>query len=114
MTAEEAAQASGFLGLCNRAGQLIFGQDACVNAVRKHQAALILLDEGCSENTRKRFLDACRTHETPLYGVKEDLIDRAVGKEGRKVAAVKRGSMGEKMRLLFGKQPCLYEDRSDK
>ena len=101
MTVEKAVQINGFLGLCTRAGQLVFGQDACVNAVRKRQVALVLLDASCSENTRKRLVDACRSHEIPLYSVEEDGIDRAVGKEGRKVAAIKKGGMGEKMLSLF-------------
>ena len=110
MTAETAKRISGFLGLCNRAGQLVFGQEACVNAVRKRDAGIVLLDESCSENTRKRFLDTCGTHEIPLYGVAEGMIDSATGKSGRKVAAVKAGGMAEKMLTLLKDESALCGD----
>ena len=35
MTELEIKKLKGFLGLCYRAGQVILGQDACVDAVRR-------------------------------------------------------------------------------
>jgi ribosomal protein L7Ae-like RNA K-turn-binding protein len=113
MTAQIAGRIKGFLGLCTRAGQLILGQEACVDAVRRHSVSVILLDEGCSDNTRKRFLDACQTHGTPLYSLEPELIALAVGKEGRKVAAVKTGGMAEKMLSLLAEEPKLGRGNAD-
>ena len=104
MTAEASARVKGFLGLCTRAGQLIFGQDACVDAVRAQRAAVVLLDESCSANTRKRLEDACRTHGIPLYSLAAELIAGAVGKDGRKVAALRPGSMADKMLSLLAEE----------
>ncbi len=106
MTEETARQTAGFLGLCTRAGQLLMGQEACVNAVRRQEAALALLDEDSSENTRKRMMDACSAHQVPLYGLPAGAIARAVGKDGRRVAAIKPGSMARKFfSLLEAEEP---------
>jgi ribosomal protein L7Ae-like RNA K-turn-binding protein len=100
LTEREAAKLRGFLGLCHRAGQVILGQDACVNAVRAKLAALVLLDEGSSEVSKKRFRNACASHRVPLYSVPEGLIAQALGKEGRMTAAVRPGSMAKKLKEL--------------
>lgn len=111
MTGEVAMRVNGFLGLCTRAGQLVFGQEACVDAVRKHTAALVLLDSGCSANTRKRFVDACETHKTPLFEIAEGMIAKSVGKEGRMVAAIKHGGMADKLLSLLKDEKILAERR---
>lgn len=109
MTEAAEKRVAGFLGLCTRAGQLSFGQEACVDAARTRKAALVLLDEGSSENTRKRFLDSCKTHGVPLYGLSEGTLAQAVGKEGRKVAAVMPGGMAQKLLELLKDEPTLPE-----
>ena len=111
MTSEKAVQISGFLGLCARAGQLIFGQEACVDAVRRHKAGIILLDKTSSANTRKRFLDTCATHETLLYGMEDGAIAKAVGKDVCRVVAVKPGGMTKKMIDLFQDEAVLTKEQ---
>lgn len=112
MTREAADKVAGFLGLCTRAGRLSFGQEACVNAVRRGGAAVALLDEGASHNTRKRIGDACQTHGVPLYGMPPGRIAQAVGKEGRMVVSIEAGGMAARLlELLEGQQP-LNRERS--
>lgn len=100
MNEREAMKVKGFLGLCYRAGQVILGQDACVGAVRRNAAALILLDESSTGVSVKRFRNACRSHRVPLYGMPEGLIALALGKDGRKAAAVRPGTMAQKLTEL--------------
>ncbi len=107
MTREKTAQVAGFLGLCTRAGQVCFGQDACVDAVRRRGVGLVLVDTDSSANTMKRFTDACTAHGVPLYGLEADIIARAVGKEGRKVAGVRPGGMAQKLLSLLEGEPRL-------
>lgn len=90
----------GFLGLCQRAGQVILGQDACVDAVRRNQAALVVLDEGSSDVSKKRFRNACTSHHVPLYAAPRDLIAQALGKENRMAVAVRPGTMAQKLKEL--------------
>ena len=102
-------QVMGFLGLCCRAGQAALGQDMCVAAIRAKGAGIALLDESCSENTRKRVHDSCAHHGVPLYGVPGGTISAAVGRSGRMVATVKPGGMADKLLLLLKDEPRLTD-----
>lgn len=109
MTDEASRKIAGFLGLCARAGQLTMGQEACVTAIRQGKAALGLLDEGASENSRKRLSDSCQSHQTPLYLIPKGLLAQAVGKDGRMAATLPKGRMADRLsELLTGESPYLY------
>ena len=97
MTEQTLQRLKGFLGLCGRAGEITLGQDACVAAIRAETAAIVLMDDGCSPTTRKRFFDSCGSHRVPLYGVPQDLISQALGKNGRMTVTVRRGRMAQKL-----------------
>lgn len=75
------------LGLCARAGRCTFGETGCVSTVRAGKAKLMLVHESCSENTQKRFRDACAHHQVPLI-ITSEAIDDATGKPGRKLIAI--------------------------
>ena len=112
MTEQAIKDLTGFLGLCLRAGQLTLGQDLCVGAIRGGKAALALLDEGASENTRKRLSDSCRSHQTPLYLLPKGLLASAAGKDGRMVASLPGGGMAIRVsKLLSGETP--YQHTND-
>ena len=110
MTEQQTGKIKGFLGLCYRAGQVILGQDACVEAVRKKTAALVLLDDSSTEVSKKRFRNACFSHHVPLYGVPQGLIGLAIGKDGRMAAAIRHGTMAVKLEELMGNR--LVQDDS--
>ena len=94
-----------FLGLCMRAGRIISGQEACVDLVRQNEAALVLMDAGASDNTRKRLTDACRSHDVALYEVSAGTLGAAIGKKGRMVIALRPDGMSEKiLSMLEGEQ----------
>ena len=101
MTEQTLHQLRGFLGLCGRAGQVTMGQDACVDAVRAENAALVLMDESSAPTTRKRFSDSCASHRVPLYSVPKGFIAQALGKDGRMTVTVKRGRMAQKLLELL-------------
>ena len=101
MTEQIENQVINFLGLCMRAGRVISGQEACVELARQEEAALVLMDEAASENTRKRISDACHSHNVPLYQLSEDLLGCAIGKKGRMVVAMKADGMAQKLLTLL-------------
>ena len=105
MTDEQARRLAGFLGLCARAGQPAYGQEACVGQIRLGQAALALVDEGSSENTQKRLRDACTSHPTPLYQVPAGLLGAAMGKAGRMCVTLPPGKLASKTLSLLGHEP---------
>lgn len=97
MNEETQRRVIGFLGLCKRAGRVTSGQEACVDLVRGGGAALVLMDAGASENTRKRMLDACHAHGVPLWTVEAGALGHAIGQKGRMVAALQPDGMAEKL-----------------
>lgn len=101
MTEQIENQVISFLGLCMRAGRVISGQEACVDLARQEQAALVLMDAGVSENTRKRISDACRSHNVPLYELTEGALGHAIGKKGRMMVALKPDGMAQKLLSLL-------------
>ncbi len=95
------AKALSLLGIAMRAGQVISGDDTVERAVRAGRVALVLLDAGASENTREKYHWACRAKALPLYEISADQLGRAIGKPGRRIAAVKRGSLAERVKALL-------------
>lgn len=77
------------LGLSARAGKIASGEFAAETAVKSGKAALVIVAEDASANTKKLFHDKCSFYEVPVfdYGTKETL-GHAIGKELRASVAV--------------------------
>ena len=89
--AQSFESARGMLGLCVKAGHAVFGEDLCLGAIRSGQAGLVAVDSGASENTVKRYTDACRFYRVPLARTPAGFIEQATGKTGRVAMAVTGG-----------------------
>ncbi len=92
---------SGLLGLACRAGQIALGADTALQEIRAGKAALVLLDAGASEGTRKKLLDACAFRSVPVYTLPENEISQACGRDGRMAAAVRKGNLAKRMQELL-------------
>lgn len=90
-----AAQAPGLLGLAMRAGKLTLGEEGCLDVIRADRAALILIDEGVSPGTLKRFRDASQYHRVELVVLKAGQLGRSVGKPNRRTAVVQDAKLAE-------------------
>lgn len=88
---------NGLLGLAMRAGKLLSGEQAATQAVRKGEAALVLVDEAASDNTRKYARDACAYYHLPLFELPAGLLGQAIGKPNRKLAALTDPAMARKL-----------------
>ena len=88
------------LGLCARAGKLITGEKACVQAVRAGSAYAALLDGAASQNAAKAVGDACASHGVPLVRTGEYKLGDAIGKPGRMAAAVTDAGMAARIMEL--------------
>ena len=93
------------LGLCARAGKLITGEKACVQAVRGGGACAALLDGAASPNAVKALRDACRSHGVPLLRTGEYALGDAIGKPGRMAAVVTDPRMAERIIALSTAEP---------
>jgi len=88
------------LGLCMRAGKIISGEKACIQAIRMGGACAVVMDRAAAKNATKAITDACSYHEVPLILVPEDELGFAIGKPGRMVAAVTDPSMADRILQL--------------
>ena len=85
------------LGLCMRAGKIISGEKACVQAVRAGGACAVVLDRAAAKNAVKAVTDSCTFYEVPLVYAPEHELGAAIGKPGRMVAAVTDPSFADRI-----------------
>lgn len=97
-------RALGLLGLAMRAGQVISGDDMTERTVRGGHAALVLLDAGASARTRDKYESLCERRGVPLFIISEDALGQAIGKDGRMVAAMRRGPFTKQIEALLHMQ----------
>ena len=85
------------LGLCARAGKLITGEKACVQAIRSGAAKVALLDGAASQNAVKAVSQACESHGVPLLRTGDFALGAAIGKPSRMAAAITDAGMAARM-----------------
>ncbi|MCM3765726.1 MULTISPECIES: YlxQ family RNA-binding protein [Bacillaceae] len=91
-----------FLGLANRAGRTISGEELTVKQIQKGNAKLVLLSADASQNTTKKITDKCNTYEVPIKMVENRyLLGQAIGKEARVVVAVLDNGFAKKLKLML-------------
>lgn len=90
------------LGIANRAGKVISGEELTVKQIRRGNVKLILLSADASRNTAKKITDKCNSYEVPLKIVgNRHLLGQAIGKEARVVAAVMDDGFANKLVTLL-------------
>ena len=69
------------LGLCRRAGKLVFGHDPVCKAMKEQKAVLILTASDFSQNSRKKVEAAALLTNTPLLTLpfKKEELSLSIG-----------------------------------
>ena len=77
------------LGLSAKSGILVSGAASTEKAVKEHKAALVVVAEDASDNTKKSFSNMCAYYHVPMivFADKETL-GHAIGKQFRASVAV--------------------------
>lgn len=77
------------LGLATKSGNLVSGEFMTEKTVKSFRAALVIVAEDASDNTKKMFQNMCEFYEVPIhiFGTKEEL-GHAMGKEMRASLAI--------------------------
>ena len=77
------------LGLSAKSGNLVSGESSTEKAVKEHKAALVVVAEDASDNTKKSFSNMCAYYHVPMivFADKETL-GHAIGKQFRASVAV--------------------------
>lgn len=77
------------LGLAQRAGKVVSGEEIVLNAVRSGKCKLVLLATDSSPNTKKKFRDKCLTYDVMLFELGDrNTIGKAIGKDTRVVIGI--------------------------
>ena len=89
------------LGLAQRAGRLISGEELVVDAIRKGQVKLVFLAEDAAPNLTKKITDKSKKYKVEVVTAFSTLeLSIAVGKS-RKVLAVTDAGFTKKMRSIM-------------
>lgn len=79
----------GLLGLAAKAGKVVSGEFSTEKEVKSGKAALVLVADNASDNTKKNFKNMCDFYKVPIYFYKDkDTLGHAIGKEFRASLAV--------------------------
>jgi ribosomal protein L7Ae-like RNA K-turn-binding protein len=90
------------LGLANRAGKCVSGEELVLKEIRSQRAKLILLADDASANTSKKLIDKCTYYQVPYFTVPNRIeLGNAIGKEQRVTVAVIDNGFAKKMKTLF-------------
>ncbi|WP_078576399.1 YlxQ family RNA-binding protein [Salipaludibacillus agaradhaerens] len=95
-------QWSSLLGLMQRAGKLITGEELVVKAIQNKKAHHVIIASDASENTRKKITDKCHYYKIP-YTLFENRfsIGQAIGKRERVVVAMIDKGFATKFRSII-------------
>lgn len=101
MDSNNAKKILNLLGLAQRAGRLISGEEMVVETIQKREAQLVFLANDAAVNLSKKVTDKCRSYEIEVVTVFSTLeLSGAVGK-ARKVLAVTDAGFAKKMRSIM-------------
>lgn len=95
-------QGLSLLGLANRAGKIVTGEEQVLKEIRNKKAKLVILAGDASTNTVKKFQDKCQSYDVPLKTVADrNTLGHSIGKLERVVIAVLDGGFADKLKQLF-------------
>lgn len=91
------------LGLAARSRNVVSGGFATEAAVKEGKAALVIIAEDASGNTRKKYSNMCDFYEVPcaVHGTKA-VLGHSMGKDERSVLAVTNEGFADSIRKHLG------------
>lgn len=90
------------VGLANRAGKIISGEELSVKEIRNGKAKLVLLSADASANTTKKITDKCKSYHVPVRMVENrEVLGHAIGKDARVVISILDVGFAKKLLSLL-------------
>lgn len=90
------------LGLANRAGKVVSGEEFVLKEIKSSRAKLILLSNDTSLNTEKRILDKCNFYNVPVLRIDSRYeLGYAIGKDERVAVAIVDSGFAKKISLYL-------------
>lgn len=85
-------KALNLLGLAQRAGMLITGEDMVMEAIKNQKASIVIVASDSSERSMKQFKNKCNTYNVKLNDdYTNEEISHAIGKERKSCAIINQG-----------------------
>ncbi|MGT2930232.1 YlxQ-related RNA-binding protein [Streptococcus dentasini] len=89
------------VGIAQRAGCIISGEELVIKAMQKHQTRLVFLANDAAPNLEKKITDKCHYYDIEFSTVFSALeLSVAIGRS-RKVLAITDAGFAKKMRTLM-------------
>ena len=77
------------IGLATKAGRTVSGEFSTEKEVKSGRAALVIVADDASDNTKKNFKNMCDFYHVPIYFYKDkDTLGHAMGKQFRASLAI--------------------------
>ena len=80
----------GLIGLSAKAGKIVFGTEACIDAIQKGNVKLLIVSTEASEKSKKNFNYYAEKYNVPIvfYETIENL-SKSIGKKNKIVIGIK-------------------------
>mgnify|MGYP005803745809 CR=1 FL=1 len=92
----------GLLGLAKRAGKVVFGTEACMQAIEKNKVNLIIIATNAAERTKMNFNHICINKG---ISIKEYLsieeISKAIGSVNKAVIGIKDTNFSNEIKKII-------------
>lgn|SRR5690554_6045669 len=91
-----------FLGLCQRAGQLVSGEVGVNNNLQKGKIKLLIIAEDTSDNTKDNYYYKAKQNKIPVIIVgNKNILGASIGKGYRALIGVKDMKMAINLIKIF-------------
>lgn len=90
-----------YAGLALRAGKALVGTAACEKGIRRGQIRLLLLQQGLSAGSERRFIRLCERFGTQTVHIDGcDSLGRAVGRAGIMILGITDQGLADKIKTI--------------
>ena len=80
----------GLLGLATRAGKIVFGTEACMQAIEKNKIKLVIIATDAAERTKMNFSSICNSKKIPIFEyLNSEEMSKAIGKTNKVILGIK-------------------------
>ncbi len=86
------------LTLAAKSGNIVSGDETCINYFKKNAIYLIILAEDASDNTKKKFNDKASYRDVPVrFWNNKDELGSTIGKTSRTIIGIIDKGFAEKL-----------------
>ncbi len=92
----------GLLGLCTKAGNIVYGTDACIEKIQKNKIQLIIVATDAADRTKRNFEFYCSQKNIPIimFSTKEEL-SKSIGQKNKAVIGITNNSFAEQISKII-------------